>query len=174
MDHLPVNLLQPHDEHRAVRFPQDRRPHLDDVVGPNGEEEPIERGVMQLAEGDAVADDRLALGVAVGRDVRRVQKLLMPESAERATVGVRSNHSLTEGDLVQPTAERRGHIGTPRLGDVLANDRQGIPRFEQGCSSRGGNVLLVDQPTNDLDVDTLGALEAGLESFPGCVAAHAV
>jgi ATP-binding cassette ChvD family protein len=32
-----------------------------------------------------------------------------------------------------------------------------------------GNVLLLDEPTNDLDVDTLRALEAGLESFPGCV-----
>ena len=32
----------------------------------------------------------------------------------------------------------------------------------------GGNVLLLDDPTNDLDVDTLRALEAGLESFPGC------
>ena len=33
----------------------------------------------------------------------------------------------------------------------------------------GGNVLLLDEPTNNLDVDTLRALEAGLESFPGCV-----
>jgi sulfate-transporting ATPase len=33
----------------------------------------------------------------------------------------------------------------------------------------GGNVLLLDEPTNDLDIDTLRALEAGLESFPGCV-----
>ena len=30
-------------------------------------------------------------------------------------------------------------------------------------------MLLLDEPTNDLDVDTLRALEAGLESFPGCV-----
>ena len=33
---------------------------------------------------------------------------------------------------------------------------------------KGGNVLLLDEPSNDLDVDTLRALEAGLESFPGC------
>jgi len=33
---------------------------------------------------------------------------------------------------------------------------------------RGGNVLLLDEPSNDLDVDTLRALETGLESFPGC------
>jgi energy-dependent translational throttle protein EttA len=33
----------------------------------------------------------------------------------------------------------------------------------------GGNTILLDEPTNDLDVDTLRALEAGLETFPGCV-----
>jgi ATPase subunit of ABC transporter with duplicated ATPase domains len=33
----------------------------------------------------------------------------------------------------------------------------------------GGKLLLLGEPTNDLDVDTLRALEAGLESFPGGV-----
>jgi energy-dependent translational throttle protein EttA len=32
----------------------------------------------------------------------------------------------------------------------------------------GGNVLLLDEPSNDLDVDTLRALEEGLEAFAGC------
>ena len=34
--------------------------------------------------------------------------------------------------------------------------------------ARGGNVLRLDEPTNDLDVDTLRALEDGLEAFAGC------
>ncbi len=33
----------------------------------------------------------------------------------------------------------------------------------------GGNVLMLDEPTNDLDVDTLRALEDALLSFAGCV-----
>jgi ATP-binding cassette subfamily F protein uup len=33
----------------------------------------------------------------------------------------------------------------------------------------GGNVLILDEPTNDLDLDTLRALEEALSSFPGCV-----
>jgi hypothetical protein len=132
MDLLTVDLLEAHHEHRAVRFPQDGRAHLDDVVGPNGEEEPIERGVMQLAQGDAVADDRLALDIAVGRDVRRVQEFLVSESAQRASFRVRSNHPLTEGDLVQPTAERCGHIRTPRLGRVLT-DGQRTQGIALGC-----------------------------------------
>ncbi len=33
---------------------------------------------------------------------------------------------------------------------------------------RGGNVLFLDEPTNDLDVDTLRALEDALDRFAGC------
>src|SRR3546814_18990139 len=34
--------------------------------------------------------------------------------------------------------------------------------------AEGGNVLLLDGPTNDLDVETLRALEEALENFAGC------
>lgn len=33
---------------------------------------------------------------------------------------------------------------------------------------RGGNVLLLDEPSNDLDVETLRALEEAILNFPGC------
>jgi len=33
----------------------------------------------------------------------------------------------------------------------------------------GGNVLLLDEPSNDLDVETLRALEDALLNFPGCI-----
>ncbi|MBA2710781.1 MAG: energy-dependent translational throttle protein EttA [Tatlockia sp.] len=33
---------------------------------------------------------------------------------------------------------------------------------------RGGNVLLLDEPSNDLDVETLRALEGAILNFPGC------
>ncbi len=33
---------------------------------------------------------------------------------------------------------------------------------------QGGNLILLDEPTNDLDVETLGSLESALEQFPGC------
>jgi ATP-binding cassette ChvD family protein len=32
----------------------------------------------------------------------------------------------------------------------------------------GGNVILLDEPTNDLDVNTIRSLEEGLENFAGC------
>lgn len=33
---------------------------------------------------------------------------------------------------------------------------------------KGGNVLLLDEPSNDLDVETLRALEEAILAFPGC------
>ncbi len=34
---------------------------------------------------------------------------------------------------------------------------------------RGGNMILLDEPTNDLDLDTLRVLEEGIQHFPGCM-----
>lgn len=34
---------------------------------------------------------------------------------------------------------------------------------------KGANVIMLDEPTNDLDVDTLRSLEEGIMSYPGCV-----
>ncbi|MCC6671260.1 MAG: energy-dependent translational throttle protein EttA [Planctomycetes bacterium] len=34
---------------------------------------------------------------------------------------------------------------------------------------RGGNLVLLDEPTNDLDLDTLRVLEEAIGNFPGCM-----
>ena len=34
---------------------------------------------------------------------------------------------------------------------------------------KGANVIMLDEPTNDLDVDTLRSLEEGIMNYPGCV-----
>jgi sulfate-transporting ATPase len=79
-----------------------------------------------------------------------------------------------------------------QLGDRLVNSRAYVARFNftgqdqqkkvgmlsGGERNRvhlakmlksGGNVLLLDEPSNDLDVNTLRALEDALEAFAGCV-----
>jgi ATPase subunit of ABC transporter with duplicated ATPase domains len=33
---------------------------------------------------------------------------------------------------------------------------------------QGGNLLLLDEPANDLDMETLASLEDALSAFPGC------
>jgi hypothetical protein len=78
---------------------------------------------MELAQGDTVADHRLALGVAVGRDLGRVQELQVAQPAEGAALGVRAEHPLAEGDLMEPATERRGHIRPPQ-GHAAWNGRQ--------------------------------------------------
>ncbi len=53
-----------------------------------------------------------------------------------------------------------------RVGDLSGGERN---RVHLGKLLRkGGNLLLLDEPSNDLDVDTLRALEQGLIEFPGC------
>jgi ATPase subunit of ABC transporter with duplicated ATPase domains len=77
------------------------------------------------------------------------------------------------------------------IGGKLVNSRAYVARFnfsgadqEKKCSMLSGgernrlhlaltlkqeaNVLLLDEPTNDSDVNTLRALEEGLENFAGC------
>jgi len=78
-----------------------------------------------------------------------------------------------------------------RLGNRLINSRAYVARFnftgadqEKKCGILSGgernrlhlaltlkeesNVILLDEPTNDIDVNTLRALEEGLENFAGC------
>jgi ATP-binding cassette ChvD family protein len=61
----------------------------------------------------------------------------------------------------------RGTDQQKLVGDLSGGERNRVHLAK--LLQSGGNVLLLDEPTNDLDVDTLRALEAGLESFPGCV-----
>ena len=54
-----------------------------------------------------------------------------------------------------------------RVGMLSGGERN---RLHLACVLKsGGNVILLDEPTNDLDVDTLRALEEGLLGFAGCV-----
>ncbi len=54
-----------------------------------------------------------------------------------------------------------------RVGMLSGGERN---RLHLACVlTSGGNVILLDEPTNDLDVDTLRALEEGVLGFAGCV-----
>ncbi len=53
------------------------------------------------------------------------------------------------------------------VGDLSGGERNRVHLAK--LLKSGGNVMLLDEPTNDLDVDTLRALEDALLSFPGCV-----
>ena len=53
-----------------------------------------------------------------------------------------------------------------RVGELSGGERG---RLQLACTLKeGGNVLLLDEPSNDLDVETLRALEEAMLAFPGC------
>jgi ATP-binding cassette ChvD family protein len=69
----------------------------------------------------------------------------------------------------------RGYVG--RFNFKGAGQQQIIGELSGGERNRvhlakvlksGGNVLMLDEPTNDLDVETLRALEEALLAYPGC------
>ncbi|MBL0849187.1 MAG: energy-dependent translational throttle protein EttA [Candidatus Liberibacter ctenarytainae] len=51
--------------------------------------------------------------------------------------------------------------------DSLSGGQRGRVHLAKTLKS-GGNVILLDEPTNDLDTETLSALEDALENFAGC------
>ena len=87
--------------------------------------------------------------------------------------------------------EISGGQETLQLGKISVNSRAYVSRFNFSGSDQqkkvgmlsggernrvhiakmlkeGGNVILLDEPTNDLDVNTMRALEEALENFAGC------
>jgi ATPase subunit of ABC transporter with duplicated ATPase domains len=57
-------------------------------------------------------------------------------------------------------------IADTKIGQLSGGERNRVQLAR--LLRRGGNLLVLDEPTNDLDLPTLGALEEGLASFAGC------
>ncbi|MBL8266733.1 energy-dependent translational throttle protein EttA [Steroidobacter sp.] len=100
-----------------------------------------------------------------------------------------SRQSLTDSNTVWQ--ELSGGLEIIRVGNYETSSRSYVGRFNfRGTQQQqligelsggernrvhlakvlksGGNVLMLDEPTNDLDVETLRALEEALLGFPGC------
>jgi energy-dependent translational throttle protein EttA len=60
----------------------------------------------------------------------------------------------------------RGAQQQQSIGELSGGERNRVHLAK--VLKSGGNVVLLDEPTNDLDVETLRALEEALLSFPGC------
>jgi sulfate-transporting ATPase len=86
--------------------------------------------------------------LAQGSDILQIGKFEMPS---RAYIGRFNFKGGDQGKLVGNLSG--GERGRLHLAKTLMT---------------GGNVLLLDEPSNDLDVETLRALEDALLEFPGC------
>ena len=61
----------------------------------------------------------------------------------------------------------KGSDQQKRVGDLSGGERGRL--HLANTLKQGANVLLLDEPSNDLDIETLRALEEAILSFPGCV-----
>jgi sulfate-transporting ATPase len=82
--------------------------------------------------------------------------------AERLTIGGREIPSRA----YVASFNFKGTDQQKRVGELSGGERNRVHLAK--LLKRGGNVILLDEPTNDLDVDTLRALEEALLKFAGC------
>ena len=141
-------------DHRSQRrrqidlVPHDRRPgaarqrYL--VIGSTVQLAYVDQSRDALAANKTVWED-----ISGGADILTVGKFEMPS---RAYLG-RFNFS---------GADQQKKVG------LLSGGERGRLHLAKTLIS-GGNVLLLDEPSNDLDVETLRALEDALLEFAGCV-----
>ncbi len=60
----------------------------------------------------------------------------------------------------------KGSDQQKRVKDLSGGERNRVHLAK--TLKEGGNLILLDEPTNDLDVETLRSLEEGLINFAGC------
>ncbi len=140
------------------------------IVGPNGagkstlfkmitNEEKQDSGELVLGESVVVAS------VDQFRDDMVENNTVFQEIAEDQDI-------LTVGNIQIPS---RAYVG--RFNFKGSDQQKRIKELSGGERNRvhlakllkaGGNMILLDEPTNDLDVETLRALEDALLEFPGC------
>ncbi|MFL0801226.1 MAG: energy-dependent translational throttle protein EttA [Agarilytica sp.] len=93
-------------------------------------------------------DDSVWQSVSEGHDILKIGNY---EVSSRAYVG-RFNFKGTDQQK--------------RVGDLSGGERGRL--HLANTLKQGANVLLLDEPSNDLDIETLRALEDAIQSFPGC------
>jgi len=140
------------------------------VIGPNGAGKTT---LFRMITGQETPDsgsfrvgDTVSLGyVDQSRDSLDGGKTVWEEISEGAD----------EIDLGKRKMASRAYVGSfnfkgadqqSKVGQLSGGERNRVHLAKMLKS--GANVILLDEPTNDLDVETLRALEEALLSFPGC------
>jgi len=141
------------------------------IIGPNGAGKST---LFKMITGDEKPDGgELKLGETVklayvdqGRDTLAAGKSVydvISEGYDTIKLGTREVNS-------RAYCSRFGLTGSDQQKsvDVLSGGERNRVHLARTLKS-GANVILLDEPTNDLDVNTMRALEEGIENFAGCV-----
>jgi len=140
------------------------------VIGPNGAgKTTLFRMIMgqeQPDKGTIKVGETVKLGyVDQSRDALAPDKTIFDEISEGAESLQMGERSINARSYVS-SFNFKGQDQQKRVGILSGGERNRVHLAKM--IKRGGNLLLLDEPSNDLDVDTLRALEDGLEKFPGC------
>src|ERR1700760_620186 len=140
------------------------------VIGPNGAgKTTLFRMIMGLEKpdkGTLKIGETVKLGyVDQSRDALDDNKTIFEEISEGVENLQMGERSIPSRAYVS-SFNFKGQDQQKKLGVLSGGERNRVPLAKM--IKRAGNVLLLDEPSNDLDVDTLRALEDGLEKFPGC------
>lgn len=140
------------------------------VIGPNGAgkstlfrmlfgQEKPDKGTLRLG-------DTVLLGyVDQSRDALDPAKTVWQEISGGAEVLKLGKREIQSRAYVG-SFNFRGSDQQKKVGQLSGGERNRVHLAKMLKS--GANVILLDEPTNDLDVDTLRALEDALEDFAGC------
>ncbi len=140
------------------------------VIGPNGAGKTT---LFRLITGQDTADsgtfkvgDTVKLGyVDQSRDSLNAEKTIFDEIADGldfVTLGKKEMNARTYVSKFNFS----GSDQQKRVGQLSGGERNRVHLAKMLKS--GANVILLDEPTNDLDVNTMRALEEALENFAGC------
>ncbi len=140
------------------------------VIGPNGAGKTtlfrMIMGVEKPDKGTIKIGDTVKIGyVDQSRDALDPNSTIYDEIAEgveNMTVGERTFNTRS----YVSSFNFKGQDQQKRVGILSGGERNRVHLAKM--IKRANNMLLLDEPSNDLDVDTLRALEDGLERFPGC------
>jgi ATP-binding cassette ChvD family protein len=141
------------------------------IIGPNGAGKTT---LFRMLVGEEAPDaGTIEIGSTVqlsyvdqSRDALRADRTVFEEITDGVEI-VRAGNRAVPARAYVSSFNFRGTDQQKRVGTLSGGERNRVHLAK--LLQANGNVLLLDEPTNDLDVDTLRALEAGLESFPGCV-----
>jgi ATP-binding cassette subfamily F protein uup len=140
------------------------------IVGPNGAGKTT---LVRTLLGQLSPDEG---EVVVGQNTRfsyldQTRADLSPEKTVLEEVSDGNDHVYLEDGPVHVRTFLRMLLFDDRFADTPVGTLSGGERNRVQLARllrRGGNLLVLDEPTNDLDLMTLGVLEEALQTFPGC------
>jgi len=141
------------------------------IVGPNGSGKTtllkIIGGIEKPDSGEIVIGQTVKIGYATqSRDTLNPHNTIYEEIAQGIHEFVVGETSISVRKYVACFHFKAGQQDK-RVGDLSGGERNRVHLAKMLKSNV--NVILLDEPTNDIDIEVLRSLEEGIQDYPGCI-----